>query len=193
MAIVAKPSTKRPKRQKASSFAEELDSMASDIISRDDLTPDEKQRLKAWRGHLNHSIEALEQIIAAHDALQLGATDWSEPFDPYGKMLLNIALSAAFMISSHAMPNPIEARRVRENAAKATQARLDKSKKIDALITDAGSDLWSRHRGWSDERIAANILDEVNRKLEERKYRVLKTDAVRKRVHYLRINGRPSS
>jgi len=53
-------------------------------------------------------------IFAAHDALQMAAVDWNEPFDPHATMWLNVALSAAFMISSRAGENPISARLDRE-------------------------------------------------------------------------------
>jgi hypothetical protein len=193
VASIAKSSGGRSKRKKVPTFADELVAMANDTISLDLLTPEEKERLTLWRDQLNDSAKALENIIAAHDALQSGAVDWSEPFDPHGEMNLNIALSAAFMISIHAGPNPIKARLIRENAASATQVRIDKSKMVDDLVVDVGRDLWTRHSTWANDRIADNILDELNKKLTEKNLPVLKKDAIRKRVKRLRTNGRPSS
>ena len=105
-----KSERRHSERRKLPAFAKELISMANDVIAHADLTLEEKETLRQWRDQLRDAVDALMNIFAAHDALQMAAVDWNEPFDPHATMWLNVALSAAFMISSRAGENPISAR-----------------------------------------------------------------------------------
>jgi len=147
---------RRAKQKTALTFAEELSATANDSISLDILTPEEKQALAYWRDILNYSVKSLETIIAAHDALQMGA-DWDEPFDPHGRMVLDGAMVAAFMVSIRTSDNPIKARLNRKAAMAASHVRSLHSARFDPHIIAEKSRLSKRNPGLSDRSIAALI------------------------------------
>jgi hypothetical protein len=152
----------------STTFAEELIAMANATISLDILSPEEKETLGFWRDQLRDSAKDLERIFAAHDALQLGAVDWNEPFDTNGVMTLNAALSAAFMISSHAGGNPIKIRLDRERAARASRARSSVSEKNDSFIIAEEKRLSHNYPELSERSIATNISKSLKNRGEEK-------------------------
>lgn len=166
--------------------------LADDAASSNDLTNAEKTALRDYRDQLSDSVEALKNIIAAHDALQIGQI-WDEPFDTGGNDLLCVALSHAFLIGSRAIENPITRRLKKESAARATQKRLSKSKPINNLIASLSAPVWRQHPQRTDYYVAGEIKDALNKQLQEQGRPELKHDAIRKRVRNLRTNARSSS
>jgi hypothetical protein len=179
-------------RRELPGFAKELISMADDVISHESLSPQEKEELRIWRGHLVSSVGQLMEIFAAHDALQMGAV-WDEPFDPHAEMLLNEVLSSAFMISSLAVENPITERLTRkankERAAYASRARSSPSERSDPFIITEEKRLSGKHPDWSIRRIAGEISD----LLKAQGVREMTMEAVRSRLKKLGTTARSSS
>jgi hypothetical protein len=197
-----KSGRRKSKQRKLPAFAEELISMAEDVLSHESPSPQEKETLQFWMDQLVSSVDDLMDIFAAHDALLMGLSLGSpavvlpEFFHSGAEMLLNGALSAAFMISSHAGENPIKARLDREakkeNTAPATLMKIANSNRINDVIISVGEPVWTKFQTLTANGIANKIVDAVNEKLKSQNLKTMKPDTIARRVKRLRTNVRPS-
>jgi hypothetical protein len=139
---------KQTLRKEAVAFPKTLRKLAEEAAAHPNVSNEEKKVLREAVEQLDTSVEALANIFAAHDAMQLG-DDWREPFDPNAHIHLWIALAAAFTIGGRVISNPIieeamhKARRA-QTAPGRHKRRLNSKKIVDA-IRYAAEDAWRQN------------------------------------------------
>ena len=130
---------------------------------------------------MNDSVEALAAVFDAYDA-----------HDPLhlGPVQLHVALAAAFVIGSRAVQNPITRRLKKESAAHATGGKQSKSKISDDIIMSLIAPILKRHENRQNSKLAADILDPLNKKLKLELERPLKLDTIQRKINRLRTTVR---
>jgi hypothetical protein len=148
MANASRAAAKSPRKTLAT-FAASLEELAVDASGHADLTKSEKEELRRNAEQLTNCVEMLANIIDTHDsklgfrhAPYVGGTAFP------GHEILCGALSAAYMIGSRAIINPIKTRLDKEaKKASVAHARLQREKestKINEDIMRLAAPLWVR-------------------------------------------------
>jgi hypothetical protein len=192
MANASRAAAKSP-RKTLTTFAASLEELAVDASGHADLTKSEKEELRRNAEQLMSCVESLANIIDAHDsklgfrhAPYVGGTAFP------GHEILCCALSAAFMIGSRAIINPIKTRLDKEaKKASVAHARLSEEKEseaIDKAILDLAAPIWKLRPSCQKSAglTASAIRESLNKVLD----RPLRKDTIERRVRNLMKSGR---
>jgi hypothetical protein len=97
-------------------FAAQFAELALDGAGSSKLTPDEKEDLRQWADQLTSSVESLADIIDHHQAALAQGINGGYPRGVAGPAsnILAQALTAAYLIGSRAVRNPITDRLEKE-------------------------------------------------------------------------------